>query len=313
VEPTFPPAAAWIELARSSDRRLIRQEGLALHAVGIDSAVLEQRGEQVLLVRAPDAPRATEELARYRAENRNWPPRETVPAPISEGVHAALVYVGLLALAFHIQFAQRFGVDWLAAGRADAAAIRAGEWWRAVTALTLHSDLPHVAGNALSGAVLGVIVAQSVGLGLAGWGFLVAGALGNWLNAWLQDASHRSIGASTAVFGLLGLQAAYEWMRRADLGYKRWRRWIPLVMGIALLAWLGAGGAYAPDPTSIDGLERIDVGAHALGFVVGAALGLGLGFVPRRALRLAPARQAWIACGAVLAIGAAWAIALAAR
>ena len=39
--------------------------------------------------------------------------------------------------------------------------------WRAVTALTLHSDLAHLAGNAFFGGVFGVLLAQILGGGLA--------------------------------------------------------------------------------------------------------------------------------------------------
>jgi membrane associated rhomboid family serine protease len=216
-----------------------------------------------------------------------------------------------MALLFSFQATQRFGLDWTRLGRADAGRMQAGEWWRAATALSLHADLPHVAGNILFGGVLGVVLAQSVGLGLAWWGFLLSGALGNLANAWIHGPEHVSLGASTAVFGALGLQVAYEWMRRADLDYRRWRRWVPVIMGFGLLAWLGAGGVHVEDPRSLEGLERVDIGAHALGFACGAGLGLLLGLVPRRSLRWPVARQAAVATGTVLALAAAWAAAIA--
>jgi membrane associated rhomboid family serine protease len=174
-------------------------------------------------------------LERYRAENVGWPPKETYPAPISQGIHAAIVFGGLLVLCFSFQEAWRFGIDWESFGRADAVKIRGGEWWRAITALTLHADLSHLAGNVVFGSVLGVILAQSVGVGIAWWSVLAAGAFGNYANAWVQDISHRSLGASTAVFGALGIQVAYEYMRRSELAYRAWRRWVPVIMGFGLL------------------------------------------------------------------------------
>ncbi|MCY2959264.1 MAG: rhomboid family intramembrane serine protease [Planctomycetota bacterium] len=306
----IPPQAAWIEVARSRDARAIRHQVLTLQSVGIASGILEVSGEQVLVVRDHDARGAAAELERYRGENVGWPPKETYPAPVSQGIHAAIVYGGLLVLLYSFQEAWRFGVDWEGLGRADAAEIRSGEWWRAITALTLHADLAHLAGNVVFGAALGVILAQSIGVGLAWWCVLLAGTLGNYANAWIQDISHRSLGASTAVFGALGVQVAYEYVRRSELGYKPWRRWVPVIMGFGLLAWLGAGGVHVEDPKSLEGLERVDIGAHGLGFAVGGLIGLAVARIPRRELRMSTGRQAILCCAAVAVIVGVWAIAI---
>lgn len=303
------PQAAWIEVARSRDGRLIRHQALALQSAGIAAGILQVGGEEVLVVRDHDAAAAGYELDRYRRENVDWPPKESYPVPLSQGVHAAIVFGGLLVLFYMFQESRRFGLDWTGLGRADASDIRGGEWWRMITALTLHADLAHLAGNVVFGAVLGVVLAQSIGVGLAWWGFLLSGAIGNYLNAWLQDASHRSLGASTAVFGALGIQAAYEWMRRSELGYRRWRRWAPIIMGLGLLAWLGAGGVHVEDPRSLEGLERVDIGAHGLGFASGALIGLVLGRVPRRKLRWSTTRQTIVTLAALAVVLGAWALA----
>lgn len=312
LEPTraSPPQPAWIEVARSRDARAIRHQVLTLQSLGIASGILQVGGEQVLVVRDHDAQGAAAELERYTRENVDWPPRETYPAPVSQGIHAAIVYGGLLTLLFTFQEAHRFGVDWESLGRADAANIRAGEWWRAITALTLHADVAHLAGNVVFGAALAVILAQSVGVGLAWACVLLAGTFGNYANAWLQDASHRSLGASTAVFGALGVQVAYEYVRRTELGYKRWRRWVPVIMGFGLLAWLGAGGVHVEDPKSLEGLERVDIGAHGLGFAFGGLIGLAVARIPRKKLRASNAMQAAICAAVVAAVIGAWALAL---
>src|SRR2546430_9329762 len=51
----------------------------------------------------------------------------------------------------------------------------AGEWWRAVTALTLHADAPHLLGNALASALLVTAVCQQLGPGVGLWLVLLAG------------------------------------------------------------------------------------------------------------------------------------------
>ena len=79
-----------------------------------------------------------------------------------------------------------------------------GELWRAVTALTLHADGAHVAGNAVLGAVFGSAVSRSLGPGVALAWVIAAGTLGNFINAWKHTDSHVSVGASTAVLGAVG-------------------------------------------------------------------------------------------------------------
>lgn len=305
--------ATWIEVSRSPDRRTCRNHGLVLQAMGVPHGILQVDDSFVVVARADLADRAREELTRYERENVGWPPREIVRRPVSQGIHAAIVYGGLLALVYLFQHDQRYGLDWATVGRADAGLIRAGEWWRAITALTLHVDLPHLAGNIVFGAAFGVVLAQSIGVGLAWWAFLVTGTLGNLVNARLQDPAHVSMGASTAVFGALGVLATFEWMRRRELSYRGWRRWAPLIMGVGLLAWLGTGGASIEDPRALDGtLQRVDVMAHVFGFGVGALGGLALG-AWRRSLKLRAATQVLVTATAVGVVVAAWALAIRAR
>jgi membrane associated rhomboid family serine protease len=273
-----------------------------LQALGIPAGILEVDRSFVVVVRSDLADAAREELLRYERENVGWPPRESALRPISQGIHAAIVFGGVMVLVYVLQHEQRYGLDWSALGRADAALIRAGEWWRTITALSLHVDLPHLAGNIVFGAAFSVILSQSLGVGIAWWG--------NLINAWFQAPTHLSMGASTAVFGALGIQAAFEWMRRRQLSYRGWRRWAPLIMGIALLGWLGTGGASIDDPKALDGtLRRVDVMAHVFGFVVGALIGFVLGR-RRESLRLKASTQAIVTTAALLALGAAWTVAI---
>ncbi len=310
------PHTAWIEVSRSPARKTVHEHGLVLQAVDIVSGVVHAEGEHVLIVRAEDFDRAREELDKYARENRGWPPREEAPPVMSQGVNAAIVYGGVLALCYIAQTRGSYGIDWWSAGRASAARIQDGEWWRAVTALCLHGDFLHLAGNIVFGALFGVILAQSVGSGMAWLSFVVTGAIGNWLNGWLQEPSHTSIGASTAVFGMLGVQVTFEWMRRRQLKYNRLRRYAPLIMGAALLAWLGGGGQNI-DPHDVPdkledlnvAIQKIDVWAHVLGFAVGLVLGVVLS---RAKERIAPSArsQAAMAGIAVGVVALAWFLAV---
>lgn len=273
-------------------------------------------GHWVVLAHGSDADRARSEIARHDEENAGWPPRETHPVPVSQGLYAALAYATILGTMFLWQRGERFDVDWLAAGRSEAARVTAGEWWRAITALSLHADVVHVLGNVVFGAAFGVVLAQSIGVGPAWIVFFVSGALGNLANAWIQRPEHASIGASTAVFGALGAQVAYEWMKRKELGLARWRRWAPVIGGIALLGWLGAGGSFREGATTRENLRTleetlstVDVMAHATGFLSGAAIGALLGLRARR-WRLSLAWQVVLSLVPLIGLAGAWALAL---
>ncbi|MEN8257795.1 MAG: rhomboid family intramembrane serine protease [Thermodesulfobacteriota bacterium] len=132
------------------------------------------------------------------------------------------------------------------------------QWWRLATALTLHADVVHLAGNVVLGGGIIHLLCKVLGTGL-GWALILcAGISGNFLNIVFHRSQHLSVGFSTAVFGAVGLSCGLEIVRR--------RRWqgalLALGAGLGLLAMLGTGG------------ERVDLGAHFWGFVVGVVLGV---------------------------------------
>ncbi len=149
-------------------------------------------------------------------------------------------------------------------GAMDAARVQAGQWWRAWTALTLHMDGPHLAANLAAGRLVRLSRRAPDGRGHR----LVPhrhrrGALANLLEGLFGPPDHLSVGASTAVFACLGAMSAYSWRERYQLPQRWARRWGPLVAGVILLGWTGAGG---------EGTQT-DVIAHVAGFAVGAVLG----------------------------------------
>ena len=101
-----------------------------------------------------------------------------------------------------------------------------------------------------------------VGPGVAWLGIVLAGGAANILNTILLESSHRSIGASTAVFAALGLVSGFVW-RGKLMAQDRWPYRIgPIIGGIALLAYTGTGG------------ENTDIGAHLVGFICGFVSGI---------------------------------------
>jgi membrane associated rhomboid family serine protease len=291
------PAEA-VEVFRSFWRSACEERGFVLHAVGIDSAVAWHGRTWVLLVPAAAQAEALAQLAVYEREN---PPRRIPPAaePLHRGSWAgALAYAATLLLVGYLAGSSAGGRDWFEAGALVTAPTRAGEWWRAATALTLHLDVGHLLANLGFGAVFGLLAGQLLGPGIAWATVLAAAGTANLLNSLVQPATHSSVGASTAVFATLGLLAAYAWRRRRDTGDRWAYRWAPLVAGVILLGFTGAGG------------ERTDVLAHLTGFATGAIAGIAHATwrVPR-----GPAAQAVAALASVAVIGGAWLLALGAR
>ena len=265
---------------RSRKRQSCREHALVLRAVGIKCDIGRDMGECTLVVSARDAKRAWEELAAYQAETRVAAQEEAearaaydaLPATIS-GWPGALGYAVVLVVVTVLVEREAFGLDWVTAGKTHAGAIRQGDWWRAVTALTLHADFPHLVANLIIGGMIGLFAGQLLGNGLAWASILMAGSIGNIINAWLHEPNHTSVGASTAVFAAIGILAAYAWQHRQRMRVTRFVRWAPLIGGLILLGFLGTGGA------------RTDVLAHVAGFATGLPLGalygrLGPGFVP---------------------------------
>jgi membrane associated rhomboid family serine protease len=266
-----------VEIFRSPKKKAANEHALVLSARGLAHQVVFLEGNFRLLVPSLQAGAARAELFHYETENEGWPPREVPPPMRSRGLAAALAYALLLLVVYPMGRTGFLGVDLLREGAMDAARVRDGELWRAVTALTLHGDLAHIAGNLCFGALFAILAAHQLGAGLAWAAILAAGALGNLLNALVQRAGFVSIGASTASFAALGLLATYEWVRRATLRQRPLRRLAPLLGAAALLGYLGMGGSPSEFSSDIAVRSRTDVIAHMAGFGMGALFGFALG------------------------------------
>src|SRR5690606_16680869 len=161
--------------------------------VGIAARLVPLGGTIALAVAAPDAPRADRELSEYAKEAaRPRRPSARLRA-LRDGIDGALAYCAVVAFIDAASGRGAFGRDWFGMGAAQAGRIAGGEWWRAVTALGLHADLGHVAANLGWGSLFGVLLSQYTGPGLAWLAILVAGCLGNLLNAYAQAPTHSAV------------------------------------------------------------------------------------------------------------------------
>lgn len=273
-EPAAPSSA--VEIVRSASPGLLRELGLVLQAVEIPYEQLQGPGYFSLFVPRAFAQRALEEIERYGRENRNWPPRRArVVERFRGGTTGVLLYAVAMMLVFRFAAVDAFGLDWMAAGAADGERIAGGELWRALTALSLHSDFVHLASNLVFGAAVGLLLSPVYGPGLAWLLFLASGFAGNLANSWANGFAHLSVGASTAVFGGLGALAATQSVQKLRLGQGVLARIAPLIAAAVLLGWYGVGSARIEYGRGLvqDPGDRTDVGAHLFGFAAGIALG----------------------------------------
>jgi len=250
--------------------------GLSRERARIWALVLDARGVRCRLEQPEPArwalhvpveqlEKACHEISLYEEKNLGWPPPLPPPRPMVENTLTTLSVLVLLAT-FHnivrLDLILPGGIrpDWLEAGSAQSARILSGEWWRTITSLTLHRDVTHLLGNLSIGGVFVFLLCRELGSGLAWTLILAAGSFGNLVNAWVQPASHNSVGASTAVFGAVGILAALSMVRYRRHLQKRWG--LPAAAALALLTLLGTEG------------KNTDLGAHFFGFVCGVLLGL---------------------------------------
>ena len=292
----LPDDSDWVVVFECRSAAGCRELALVLQARNIHCKVSGE-SHRLLLVPSADLSRANAELLAYLDEESKPVPTPPPAPKQSSGIAGVVAYVSLLLMFAYWQSHQSFGVDWLASGRIDSTAVLSGQWWRSVTALTLHLDLAHLTANLVFGAAFGYFAAQLFGNGLAWAGILLGGSLGNYLNVWLQGPGHRSVGASTAIFAALVLLSAFTWRRWRRPGEKLLRRWSPILAGIALLAYTGAGG------------ERTDVLAHLTGFVCGLLIGVAYGAAGKRILLSAPAQRILVLL-ALFALTLSWMLAI---
>ncbi|MGF1450030.1 MAG: rhomboid family intramembrane serine protease [Opitutales bacterium] len=285
------PIDDWAEVHAYRSLRRANEHALVVLAMGLPYWMQPEGNRYRLLVPADERDAVCEQLRKYQHEHRRRPrPAPSSAASVRQAeaftVAGPLGWVTVLSAAFGLQVA--LGPAWVEAGALNVERIaREGEFYRVATALLLHGDIGHLAGNAFSGACFGWL-AQPVFGRIWAWVWIaLAGVLGNAINAAVYyPEQHLSIGASTAVFGALGLLTGAALRRpfqhdrgdahpaNVDATQPHPRSWkarlIPLFAGVALLGWLGGGTGGIPDGSS----ARTDVLAHLWGFLAGAVLGL---------------------------------------
>jgi len=248
-------------IAQVSDPKLLNTYSLVLSASGITHRIQYISTDQIqIYVAAHREERALYELAAYDSENKDWPPsfqQETfVPTfrAMSSVVIGCLIFIYGLSGDWHVHS------FWFTKGAGDSAAILNNfEMYRLVTPLTLHADIVHLLGNCLLGGFLLHFFFHLTGNGIGLFALLVTATIANYINVVVHGPGHFFVGFSTAIFSVIGMLCTISFAlrtRRFTLHF-----FMPLMSGLALLAFLGSSG------------ERTDLGAHLFGLLCGLVSG----------------------------------------
>jgi membrane associated rhomboid family serine protease len=233
---------------------------LVLAAVGIGHRVVHASDGSSLWVKTERVEAALAALAAYERENVSTEDRRERVRPNPRRNWAG-VGLALFILAVHVA-ASGDGDHgaYVPAYGASAEQILAGEFYRTVTALILHADWGHLAANMAGCVIFATAVCAWIGSGVGVLLILAAGVAGNWVTAVVYQGGHTAIGASTAVFGALGLIAAHQFIEKIRVPGQRMRAWLPIAGALALLGFLGVS-------------ERSDLLAHFFGLLAGLVMG----------------------------------------
>lgn len=263
----------------SPDRGQAESWTLVLEAMEIPHRVVPTDAGYAVMVPPKMVAPAMAALDAEDNEAAEAPARES--APPDHGRSFVGVAMAITMFAFFVVSGPRAGADahgWFRVGSAVAYDIvHHRELWRTITALTLHADIMHVVGNAVASLVFVGALGRWLGGGIALLATLLAGFAGNLFTALIYYSSHNSIGASTATFGALGVLGGLQFVRRfrvRTVGRIK-RALLGVAAALGLLAMLGMG-----EPS------KVDVVAHATGLGAGVLIGVLLGFLLRRPVRL---------------------------
>jgi membrane associated rhomboid family serine protease len=135
---------------------------------------------------------------------------------------ATMILIGINVLVYVVTAAQGGGINlpggelfskWALQG----AAVSDGDWWRLVTAMFLHGSILHLGFNMLALYWLGTIIEQALGTPRFLLVYVVSGLAGSAGALWFSSKFAVTVGASGAIFGLIGALLILEYLSTGSL------------------------------------------------------------------------------------------------
>ncbi len=143
--------------------------------------------------------------------------------------------------------------------------ISEGEYWRLVTPMFLHASLLHLLFNMFSLFLFGPELEQIAGKARFLTIYLLAGLVGNIATYLMYDWNYMSVGASGAIYGILGAFGALVYYTRNALPQLK-QIIVPIIVIGVIMTFIQS---------------NINVTAHIAGLITGFILGL-IYFHPKR-------------------------------
>ncbi|MCK5311229.1 MAG: rhomboid family intramembrane serine protease [Desulfobacteraceae bacterium] len=232
---------------------------LVLESQGIHADYIKDNNSFDIIIKDTDEELAIQILKKYFAENLNKEYKVSEP-PLSWKSPAVFILLTILSLihfyswhnGIHGQLVREYGSSGLY--------ILQGEYYRAVTALLLHADIEHLAGNLVGLFVFATGVFSLTGYGRGSLMLLLSGLFGNITSACFKKGVYLSIGASTCVLGAAGILTALQIAKKRETSISNIQIFAPFAAGMALLGFLSGG-------------ENTDISAHLFGFLWGFFIG----------------------------------------
>jgi membrane associated rhomboid family serine protease len=270
----------------------------------------------------PDAPEPARPISPFHRLLYERTPRLLVTPALVAII--TIVYGVMVYASGEVSFSSGTLMRW---GALFAPSVGAGEWWRLGTAMFLHGNPPHLILNAIALWRLGSIVERLLGPPVFLIVYLLTGLLASAASVQFHGSATVGVGASGAIFGIVGALLAMVLVASASL------RQAPVPL--ATTAFDFGVGMPPPLPTPQDTLRSmladlrqsvftmivyslvfsfmpgIDMAAHVGGLVAGIAIGA---FVGRHVIDARPSLARTIVPAAVtLALVAAQVPRLSAR
>lgn len=143
-----------------------------------------------------------------------------------------------------------------------------GEWWRLVTPMFLHGGITHLLFNMFSLFIFGPELERIAGKARFITIYLLSGIFGNIAAFFLQDLDYSHVGASGAIYGILGAFGALIYYTKNVLPQLR-QIILPMIIISIVMTFVQ---------------PNIDIIGHLTGLIVGFIIGLGY-FHPKRIVR----------------------------
>lgn len=143
--------------------------------------------------------------------------------------------------------------------------ISEGEYWRLVTPIFLHASLTHLLFNMFSLFIFGPELEQIAGKARFLTIYLLAGLIGNVATYLIHDWNYTSVGASGAIYGMLGAFAALVYYTKNFLPQLK-QIIVPIIVIGVIMTFIQPG---------------INTTAHIAGLITGFVIGI-IYFHPKR-------------------------------